>query len=219
MSLIARCPACLTWYKVVPDQLRISDGWVRCGTCGEVFDVSRQLIEAESELPTDQAPTNVQEFPPQQVAADAALRDAPTPLPEPMTVERLPSHGDEALVMPAATEDFLPDSQTEAKAEVPWDSAALLIKPSVETEAEAGPQIGYEPEPEVAKPVAVAPVPVPVPLAEPVSFMGATVVRPALHRNSKSLLWAVLCVLLLLGLLVQGLYRERDQLAALKPEF
>lgn len=213
MSFIARCPACLTWYKVVPDQLRISDGWVRCGTCGEVFDVSRQLIEAESELPTDPVPTDAQGFLPQPVVADSALRDASTPLSAPTTVEHLLSYGDEALVMPAATEDFPPDAQTATRAEVPWNSAALLIKPSME--AEAGSVSGYAPEPQVAEPVAAAPVP----LAEPVSFMRMADVRPALHQHGRRLLWVVLGVLLLLGLLLQGLYRERDQLAALKPQF
>jgi predicted Zn finger-like uncharacterized protein len=31
-------------FKVVPDQLRISDGWVRCGQCDEVFDASLHLM-------------------------------------------------------------------------------------------------------------------------------------------------------------------------------
>lgn len=44
MSLITRCPACATMFKVVPDQLRISDGWVRCGQCAEIFDATQQLI-------------------------------------------------------------------------------------------------------------------------------------------------------------------------------
>jgi predicted Zn finger-like uncharacterized protein len=43
MSLITRCPACGTMFKVVPDQLRISEGWVRCGHCAEVFDASAHL--------------------------------------------------------------------------------------------------------------------------------------------------------------------------------
>jgi len=30
-------------FKVVPDQLRISEGWVRCGKCSEVFDAARNL--------------------------------------------------------------------------------------------------------------------------------------------------------------------------------
>ncbi|HMA08894.1 MAG TPA: DUF3426 domain-containing protein [Ramlibacter sp.] len=43
MSLITRCPACGTMFKVVPDQLKISEGWVRCGQCSEVFDASAHL--------------------------------------------------------------------------------------------------------------------------------------------------------------------------------
>lgn len=48
MSLITRCPACATMFKVVPDQLRISDGWVRCGHCAEVFDANLQLQSLEA---------------------------------------------------------------------------------------------------------------------------------------------------------------------------
>jgi predicted Zn finger-like uncharacterized protein len=36
-------------FKVVPDQLRISDGWVRCGQCDEVFDANAHLY-ADQEL-------------------------------------------------------------------------------------------------------------------------------------------------------------------------
>lgn len=43
MSLTTRCPACGTRFHVVPDQLRISDGWVRCGSCREVFDARHSL--------------------------------------------------------------------------------------------------------------------------------------------------------------------------------
>lgn len=38
MALTVRCPACSTQFKLVPDQLKVSDGWVRCGQCSEVFD-------------------------------------------------------------------------------------------------------------------------------------------------------------------------------------
>ncbi|MCF8169104.1 MAG: DUF3426 domain-containing protein [Rhodoferax sp.] len=52
MSLITQCPACTTMFRVVSDQLRVSDGWVRCGQCDEVFDASAHLqsdvIDVES---------------------------------------------------------------------------------------------------------------------------------------------------------------------------
>lgn len=48
MSLITRCPACTTLFKVVPDQLRVSEGWVRCGQCDEVFDANAHLQGAST---------------------------------------------------------------------------------------------------------------------------------------------------------------------------
>jgi hypothetical protein len=35
-------------FKVVPDQLRLSDGWVRCGHCADIFDASLHLLSAEA---------------------------------------------------------------------------------------------------------------------------------------------------------------------------
>lgn len=58
MSLITRCPNCETLFKVVPDQLRISEGWVRCGQCDEVFDASLHLLQAP---PTKKMPADLQE--------------------------------------------------------------------------------------------------------------------------------------------------------------
>lgn len=58
MSLITRCPACGTMFKVVPDQLRISDGWVRCGQCAEVFEAPEHLQQepAAAAVPAPPAP-------------------------------------------------------------------------------------------------------------------------------------------------------------------
>lgn len=48
MSLLTQCPACQTYYRVVPDQLRISDGWVKCGQCSDIFNASAHLIEIDT---------------------------------------------------------------------------------------------------------------------------------------------------------------------------
>lgn len=57
MSLITSCPACGTMFRVVPDQLKISEGWVRCGHCSNVFDATAHLVDEEalSRLPDDEA--------------------------------------------------------------------------------------------------------------------------------------------------------------------
>jgi len=44
MSLATRCAACGTVFRVVSDQLKVSEGWVRCGHCGEVFNAEECLL-------------------------------------------------------------------------------------------------------------------------------------------------------------------------------
>lgn len=65
MSLITRCPACQTSFRVVPDQLRISDGWVRCGQCEEVFDGAAYLQQEPSPAQPPAAPSQPAEVPSQ----------------------------------------------------------------------------------------------------------------------------------------------------------
>jgi predicted Zn finger-like uncharacterized protein len=48
MSLATRCPACATVFRVVRDQLKVSEGWVRCGRCSEVFNAAERLFELEA---------------------------------------------------------------------------------------------------------------------------------------------------------------------------
>ncbi len=73
MSLITSCPACGTMFRVVPDQLKISEGWVRCGHCSEVFDASAHLSD-ESILGA---------LPDAQGTTSAALSAPPPPPPAP----------------------------------------------------------------------------------------------------------------------------------------
>jgi predicted Zn finger-like uncharacterized protein len=54
MSLATRCPACHTAFRVVQDQLKVSEGWVRCGRCNEVFNALDGLFDLER----DPAPTS-----------------------------------------------------------------------------------------------------------------------------------------------------------------
>lgn len=49
MNSLTRCPECSTTYRVVPDQLRISEGWVKCGECNKVFDASQYLFYEDNE--------------------------------------------------------------------------------------------------------------------------------------------------------------------------
>jgi predicted Zn finger-like uncharacterized protein len=51
MSMATRCVACGTIFRVVQDQLKVSEGWVRCGRCDEVFNALEGLFDLERESP------------------------------------------------------------------------------------------------------------------------------------------------------------------------
>lgn len=77
--LATRCPACSTVFRVVPDQLRVSEGWVRCGRCSNVFDATLSLVDLDSGAPRtlDGMPRR-REAPP----SFAAPEPAPAPVPQ-----------------------------------------------------------------------------------------------------------------------------------------
>lgn len=95
MSLITRCPACRTMFKVVPDQLRISEGWVRCGQCDEIFDASANMQDplAVEALPSEPVDIELEmtATPAEGVAAPDAASDRSPPMEaEPFPVEPEP---------------------------------------------------------------------------------------------------------------------------------
>lgn len=51
MSLATRCIHCGTIFKIVEDQLKVSQGWVRCGRCHEVFNALPTLFDMDREPP------------------------------------------------------------------------------------------------------------------------------------------------------------------------
>src|SRR5665647_947691 len=77
MSLITRCPTCETLFRVVPDQLRVSDGWVRCGQCDEIFDASLHLLATSLK---EAAPAVHPEPPALKLDATVSLDNASQPI-------------------------------------------------------------------------------------------------------------------------------------------
>ena len=53
MSLATRCTACGTVFRVVQDQLKVSEGWVRCGRCNQVFNALEGLFDLDRDAPPD----------------------------------------------------------------------------------------------------------------------------------------------------------------------
>jgi predicted Zn finger-like uncharacterized protein len=88
MSLATRCSSCGTVFRVVQDQLKVSEGWVRCGRCDAVFNALEGLFDlgrdapverdAPMSLPADPAPPLAEE-PRSSGAADRTHR-GPDPI-------------------------------------------------------------------------------------------------------------------------------------------
>lgn len=129
MSAITQCPQCGTRFRVVPDQLKISQGWVRCGKCAEVFN-AREALDAAAALKSGQpAPPAATHAAPHQVSivlrqqALASDIDVPTgaaPVPgsetagaavSPVTDEPTPSPQGAALGTVALHADLAEDVQ------------------------------------------------------------------------------------------------------------
>ena len=53
MSLATRCTSCGTAFRVVQDQLKVSEGWVRCGRCDAVFNALEGLFDLGRDAPPD----------------------------------------------------------------------------------------------------------------------------------------------------------------------
>jgi predicted Zn finger-like uncharacterized protein len=66
MSLATRCTTCGTVFRVVQDQLKVSEGWVRCGRCNEVFNAIEGLFDLERDAPPNWKPPSA---PPAPLAA------------------------------------------------------------------------------------------------------------------------------------------------------
>jgi len=97
MSLITRCPTCETMFRVVPDQLRVSEGWVRCGQCGEVFDATQNMVPSPDTVePAPQAPVSEPHRPAAATTAAPAAIPAAPPAPNPTPTFIRPAADSEA---------------------------------------------------------------------------------------------------------------------------
>ncbi len=94
-GMATRCTACGTVFRVVPDQLRVSEGWVRCGRCSEVFNAAEALLDLDTgapRAPLDDTPRAMVRSGSTRSPAPAgpppALADFGLPMPPPATALR-----------------------------------------------------------------------------------------------------------------------------------
>jgi len=135
-GLATRCSACSTVFRVVPDQLRVSEGWVRCGRCSEVFNAAEALLDLETgaprRLPAEPPPTPPA-APPPPAYTEFRVDDGPPP-PEPAPADSQP-----AATMPVVDDSasrfaFNAAEDSDPRAE-PGDKPA--VKPAFVRQAES----------------------------------------------------------------------------------
>lgn len=206
MSLITCCPACGTMFKVVADQLRISEGWVRCGHCTEVFDATAHL----------QAPGAMESA---QVALPPSSRPEPS---EPSRAEPLDPPADPAVAPDTAA---VPASQAPAAspapapAPVPTRDPAESAYPPFELRRldDSDIEVGYSILPqEVDSSWGTPERPDSTPLS-PVGFVRQAQRKAFWRRPGVRLVLVVVALGLLALLAAQVAVHERDRLAALRP--
>lgn len=215
MSFITQCPACETQFKVAPDQLKISEGWVRCGQCQHVFDASLNLQPWFPE-PDPQ---------PQPFSPPSAHPEESTSTSEP--VQTLPNPEEPQV-------QDVPDDLREPRFDLDRDVQATQATHSTEPTLAntSGHQDPGGPEPKsrdeqphpdnpVSEPYFAADSAMPAlgQTSEPVpSFIQKAMEKAYWHRTSvRVAMYLLICILLLL-LGAQWFYRHKNELAVNQPQ-
>ncbi|MDP2032057.1 MAG: DUF3426 domain-containing protein [Polaromonas sp.] len=212
MSLITRCPACGTMFKVVADQLKISQGWVRCGQCSDVFDAAAYLQPRELGVPAPAPVSGTTGAP-----AASAVAEPPAYAPAATPVAALST----LLVAPDNTTAAAPPeppapalSVPEVQVSMPPDLAAEVFASSVSPDSYVLPDAAAREAQEDSNFGESAAPPVPV---QDVSFV-RDARRQAFWRRPV-MRWSLggVGLLLLIGLLLQVALFQRDALAVRQP--
>lgn len=83
MSLATRCTSCGTVFRVVQDQLKVSEGWVRCGRCNEVFNALEGLFDLDRDSPPEWSESK------QMTPAAAPFEEEREEVPDPDLVDKI----------------------------------------------------------------------------------------------------------------------------------
>ncbi|AEG92085.1 zinc-ribbon and DUF3426 domain-containing protein [Ramlibacter tataouinensis] len=217
MSLVTCCPACATLFKVVPDQLRISEGWVRCGHCSEVFDASAHLRRpTQDEAPAAPiAPAVPPDFPLTEPVSLAPTEPAPlqptepAPLPPtepaPLQPSRAPTPKPPAAPFVLVRQDTTsPAPEVDSGWHESWRSSQLSMAPTQPaSQIDADEDESGEADTE--------------PALEDVSFVRQARRRAFWRRGGVRAVLGLLALTLAALLAAQVAVRQRDRLAAARP--
>lgn len=181
----------MTMFRVVPDQLRISEGWVRCGQCEEVFDATANMQEPT--LANNVAVSS---------EADEALAAVVTQ-PEPALASATSHHSDDSSKIE-------PTLDVKRELDVAYSSHHTQRSSDETLVSEAFSQVFALSEAH-SQTTSIAEIPQP-------SFMRAGQTEVAQHKPWVRVSLYLSLLLLSLGLMVQVVMFERDRIAVLAPD-
>lgn len=237
MALATQCPHCNTIFRVAADQLKLRGGIVRCGKCSEIFDGNATLItdgvQPKQEPQVTPVVVEDDDRPIYTLDFDTTFDPygiIPEPEPEPEPVREVDENQKDLFDDPAVDEEI-----EKLKSELGFTTEPVISQEPGEpvsaaepvTEPEPEPEPELEPETEAASEPQPEPEPDPEPVLEPVpepvmdpdyepEFLLRERRREQASRITRPLM--VLGVLLLLGgLVVQGILNFHNQLAAYHP--
>jgi len=203
MSLATRCSACGTVFRVVQDQLKVSEGWVRCGRCNEVFNALEGLFDLERDTPPEGTPDPL----PVAAPAPAVLSDSAT------TDDDRPS----------STADPIDRVEGQRRGARQGDAGSTPAMRVGERDRLEFPDARFDSESESSQSDAAAPEERPV---ESIDAPDAATAPDFVRQAQRRARWqhpaargglAALSVLLLATLVLQGAHHFRDNVAARWP--
>ncbi|WYX11347.1 zinc-ribbon domain-containing protein [Achromobacter xylosoxidans] len=149
MALTTRCPQCGTSFKVVPDQLRVRNGLVRCGACATVFDGRACLLpETGAGMPAAAIPaSNTPIAAPAPAASQAIAAPVLVTPPAPPVADGAPPPVRRPSVEPreVAPWDDLPDEPASPGIHPGASGASPAAAPSVAPTDEPAPGLSRPP--------------------------------------------------------------------------
>ncbi len=203
-------------FKVVPDQLRISEGWVRCGHCAEVFDARSHL---QPWSPAQQSAAASSQTQVSEPVAEV-IQSVEIPFEELAPTVELPAQQDAAQAPVAQT--FSMPGLPETSPEAPVSLGSMLVNPeSAPLPLQDGEDVRnavlapVAPAPAVAQPASTEPDSV---MDEDVSFVREARRQAFWRRPLMRTVMAVFSLLLTGALVLQVAVHERDRLVALEPQ-
>ena len=219
MTLATRCISCGTTFRVVQDQLRVSDGWVRCGRCDTVFDALDSLIDLDPPAPIEPIAPIKPITPSRESSADpTASADEAVPIDIQQLLERQDQETEEGSNGIGQDQAANSAKVFALQAETGLIEPPIVVQP-IETVVTGDPPMAAGSRPRnttqmsASADSAVAPV---APITAP-AFM--RVADRQVRSNSPAMRAALLgtSLILLIMLAMQVVYHQRDSIAARSP--